>query len=49
MEQEVRRPEDMEECNDKNLQTFRDLKGKHINEMKTKFVSNKTLLTCSNL
>ena len=52
MEQEVRRPEDMEECNGashKNPHTFRVLKVKHVNEMKTKLISNKPLLTCSNL
>ena len=31
---------DMEECNDKNPHTFRVLKGKHVNEMKTKLISN---------
>ena len=39
---------DMEECNDKNPHTFRVLKGKHVNEMKTKLISYKPLLTCSN-
>ena len=40
---------DMEECNDKNPHTFRVLKVKHVNEMKTNLISTKALLTCSNL
>ena len=40
---------DMEECSDKNPHTFRVLKGKHVNEMKTKLISYKPLLICSNL